>query len=151
LCTPVAVAGDDAPVAILERGWVREARSEADPRRRLELIVRGVCTIAARAAPLMEVLRDAAAVEPEMRALLEERHRRRYETQKAMVEVLLAGRSVRSPLTLRQAADVFFALVGHDMYRLFVLRRGWTVRAWQAWLVDSLDRELFQDAHPART
>jgi hypothetical protein len=78
---------------------------------------------------------------------MEERHRRRYESQKVMVDALVAGRSLRSPLTRRQAADVFFVLVGHDMYRLFVVQRGWTVAAWQAWLVDSLDRELFHEEH----
>lgn len=147
----VVVAGDDAPLAILERSWVHEATSEADPRHQLELIVRGVTTIAARAAPLMEVLRDAAAVEPEMRAVLDDRYRRRYESQAAMVELIAVGRPLRAGLTPARAADIFFVLVGHDMYQLFVLRRGWTVTAWREWLVECVERELFGAAAPPRS
>jgi AcrR family transcriptional regulator len=136
-------AGDDSPVAVLERSWVRKAAGEPDPRHRLELTVRGVTAIAARAAPLMEVLRDAAAVEPEMRVVLDERHRRRHESQSVMVEALIAGRSLRSGLTPRRAADIFFALVGHDMYRLLVRQRGWSVSAWQRWVIASVEHDLF--------
>lgn len=139
----VVIAGDDSPVAVLDRQWVRNATGEGDPRRRLELIVRGVTAIAARAAPLMEVLRDAAAVEPGLRVVLDERHRRRYESQRVMVDALIGGRSLRPPLTPRRAADIFFALVGHDMYRLLVRQRGWSISAWQRWVVEGLERDLF--------
>jgi AcrR family transcriptional regulator len=142
----VVIAGDDAPVPVLERAWMREASSETDPRRRLVLVVRGVTAIAARASPLMEVLRDAAAVEPEMRSVMLERHRRRYESQEVMVKALATGRPLRTAMTPSRAADIFFALVGHDLYRLLVLERGWTLAAWQRWLVDNLERELFDEA-----
>ena len=142
----VVIAGDDAPVPVLERAWMREASSETDPRRRLVLVVRGVTAIAARASPLMEVLRDAAAVEPEMRSVMVERHRRRYESQEVMVKALATGRPLRAGMTPSRAADIVFALVGHDLYRLLVLERGWTLAAWQRWVVDNLERELFDDA-----
>ena len=146
----VVTAGDDAPISVLDRPWVDEARQEPDPRRRLDLVVRGVSTIAARAAPLMEVLRDAAAVEPEMRALVAERYRRRHESQSALVGLLAADRPLRSGLTHAVAADVFFALVGHDIYQLLVVGRGWTISAWQDWLVEAVERELFDDTAPNR-
>src|SRR3984893_680815 len=41
----VTLAGDDEPIAVLERSWVTEAKQEPDPRRRLELIVRGASAI----------------------------------------------------------------------------------------------------------
>jgi len=142
----VAVAGDDGPEAVLARPWVSEARREPDCRRRLELVVRGVTTIAARAAPLMEVLRDAAAIERDMGDIVVERYRRRYQSQSAMVDFVTANCPLRPGLTHTRAADIFYALVGHDMYQLLVEGRGWTISMWQDWLVQTLERELFDDA-----
>jgi len=146
----VTLAGDDAPIAVLERAWVNEARQEPDPGRRLDLIVRGASTIAARVAPLREVLRDAAAVEPGLRALIAEDHRRRHQSQTALVELLADNHRLRSPLTPENAADVFFALVSSETYQLLVLRRGWTTSEWQDWLVDTIERELFDTASKAQ-
>jgi hypothetical protein len=52
---------------------------------------------------------------------------------------------VGAALTPSRAADIFFAVVGHVMYRLLVLGRGSTVAAWQSWLVDNLEHELFDE------
>ena len=63
-----AVVGDDAPVGILGRDWLVEARAERDPRRVIELWTaygRGIMT---RVGPIMRVVRDAAVVDPDMAA-----------------------------------------------------------------------------------
>lgn len=36
----VSIAGDDAPVPILERSWVQELKDEPDPRRRAPILAR---------------------------------------------------------------------------------------------------------------
>ena len=62
----VAAVGDDEPVAMLDRPWLEEARTEPDPRRVVALWVgygRGVIT---RVGPIMRVVGDAAVVDPEM-------------------------------------------------------------------------------------
>ena len=64
----VAAVGDDEPVAMLDRPWLEEARAEPDPRRVIALWTgygRGIVT---RVGPIMRVVRDAAAVDPEMAA-----------------------------------------------------------------------------------
>jgi AcrR family transcriptional regulator len=60
----VAIAGDDAPVPILERSWVKELRAEEDPGRRLRLLARNGRLILERTAPVYEVLRGAAPPTP---------------------------------------------------------------------------------------
>jgi hypothetical protein len=103
-----------------------------------------------RVAPLREVLRDAAAVEPGLRALIAEDHRRRHQSQTELVELLADHHRLRSPLTPESAADVFFALVSSETYQLLVVRRGWTTSEWQDWLVDTIERELFDTASKAQ-
>src|SRR6476469_5954018 len=61
----VAAVGDDEPVALLERPWVNERRSEPDPRRVVALWVANSRTIYARIGPIMHVVRDSAATDPD--------------------------------------------------------------------------------------
>jgi len=70
----VSLAGDDAPVPVLARGWVRELREEPDPRRRLQIVARNGRMILERVTPIYEVLGEAAAAEPEI-ASLSARHK----------------------------------------------------------------------------
>jgi AcrR family transcriptional regulator len=138
------IAGDHEQVAVLDREWVTRARRQRDPQQQLRLIVTGACEIAARTAPIKEVMRDAAATEPSVRDLVREDHQRRRRTQEALVRLLAEHRPLRPGLDVDHAVDTFFALVNSDTYRLLVGYRGWTPAQWQAWLVDLLERELFQ-------
>ena len=67
----MAIAGDDAPVPILERSWVPELRAEGDPGWRLRLLARNGRLILERTASVYEVLRSAAA-DPEIASLWEQ-------------------------------------------------------------------------------
>jgi AcrR family transcriptional regulator len=137
------VAGDGEPQAVLDREWVARARREPNQRRQLQIIVGGAAAIAARTAKLKEVVRDAAASEPSVRELMAEDHRRRHETQTALVSILVAGRALRRGLTRARAVDTFFALVNSATYDLLVVHRGWTFEQWARWLVQVIERELF--------
>src|SRR5664279_2090018 len=57
----VAAVGDDEPVALLDRPWLEKIRAEPDPHRVIALWVHTSRTIFARIAPIMRVVRDAAA------------------------------------------------------------------------------------------
>ena len=70
-------------LAVLDRDWVDDARREKNRGRQLGLIVEGASQIAARTAPLKEILRDAAATEAAARELIREDHERRHRTQRA--------------------------------------------------------------------
>lgn len=140
----VTIAGDDAPLAVVERDWVADASREQDHRRRLQLIVEGACRIAARTAALKEVIRDAAATEPAARDLVRQDHDRRYRTQEHLVDLLLEHRSLRPGIDRRRAVDTFFALVNSATYDLLVTQRGWTINDWRDWIVDLIERECFE-------
>lgn len=140
----VTIAGDDAPLAVVERDWVADATREQDPRRRLQLIVEGACRIAARTAALKEVIRDAAATEPRARDLMHQDHERRYRTQEHLVDLLLEDHRLRPGIDRRRAVDTFFAVVNSATYDLLVTQRDWTIESWQRWIVDLIERECFE-------
>jgi AcrR family transcriptional regulator len=139
----ITVAGDDTPLAVLDRDWVADARREKNRRRQLRLIVEGASQIAARTAPLKEVLRDAAATEAAARELIREDHERRYRTQEGLVDLLIENRQLRAGIDRRRAVDTFFALVNSATYELLVTQQGWTLPEWQDWIADVIERELF--------
>lgn len=141
-----AIAGDATPVAILERDWVADAGRERDRRRRLQLVVEGACRIAARTAPLKEVIRDAAASDPEAREVLRLDHERRRQTQEHLVDVAVGDQDLAPGVDRGRVVDTFFALVNSATYDLLVVQRGWTIEEWQAWVVDVIERVCLDPA-----
>jgi AcrR family transcriptional regulator len=138
-CLDVAIAGDDDPVAVLDRDWVAAAGDEPDPRRRLIAVVTGAAGIAARTAPLKEVMRDAAATEPAIRELVDRDDAQRLATQRALVTIVLAAPPSDDALA------TFYALVNSHSYRLASTQLGWDEAAWRRWLIDVLARQLGLD------
>jgi len=136
----VTIAGDAGPAALLDRDWVRQASRHPDPRHRLALVIRHASQVAARTAPIKEVMRDAAAADPTVRQLLHEDDQRRYLTQQALVDLVVG----EDPGCDRDhAVATFFALVNSHCYQLLATNLGWSPAHWQQWLTSVLDRELF--------
>jgi AcrR family transcriptional regulator len=137
-----AITGDAEPAALLDRDWVKQAARPADPRQRLAMVVRHTSQVAARTAPIKEVMRDAAAGDPAVRQLLHEDDRRRYLTQRALVDQVIGGGSLREGCDLDHAVATFFATVNSHSYQLLAGQLGWSPADWQRWLTEVLGREL---------
>jgi AcrR family transcriptional regulator len=147
----VSIAGDSAPEALLDRDWVKQAGQHPDPHQRLALVVRHASQVAARTAPVKEVMRDAAAADPAVRQLLRQDDERRYLTQQALVDVIIGKSSLRAGCDRAHAVATFFALVNSHSYQLLARQLGWRQADWQHWLTGILDRELFGASEPPGT
>jgi hypothetical protein len=90
-------------------------------------------------------MRDAAATDPGVLELIREDHRRRRETQRALVGLAIGDARLRPGMTLERAADTFFLLVNSDAYRLATSLLGWSHHQWQRWLVDVITRDCLPD------
>jgi hypothetical protein len=106
------------------------------------MVVRHTSQVAARTAPIKEVMRDAAAGDPAVRQLLHEDDRRRYLTQRALVDQVIGGGSLREGCDIDHAVATFFATVNSHSYQLLAGQLGWSPADWQLWLTDVLGREL---------
>ena len=143
----VTVAGDAGPDALLDRDWVSEARQHPDPRRRLAVVVAHASEVAARTAPIKQVMRDAAAADPAVRQMLREDHQRRYLTQQALVDIVIGPGTPRMGRDRENAVASFYALVNSDGYQLLAEQLGWDQARWQRWLVSVLGHELLGTGH----
>jgi AcrR family transcriptional regulator len=138
----VAIAGDDAPVPILERSWVQQLRDQADPQRRLQILARNGRLILERTAPIYEVLRGAAAADPEIASLWEHAKAQRFAGQRELLRILTERAPLRHGLPATTAIDILFAIGSPETYRLLVADRGWSADRFERWYADTLARLL---------
>jgi AcrR family transcriptional regulator len=144
----VAIAGDDAPVPILERPWVRQLRDEGDPRRRLRLLARNGRSILERTAPVYEVLRGAAAADPEIASLWEQAKAQRLAGQRELLGIVTERAPLRHGLPATTATDILFTIGSPETYRLLVVDRGWSADRFERWYADALARLLLRENEP---
>jgi len=140
----ISIAGDDAPVPILERGWVQEMRDEPDPRQRLRTLARNGRMILERVTPLYEVLRGAAAADPQVAALWELNKAQRFAGQRELLGVLTRGDNLREGLTKKIAADILFTIGSPETYRLLVTDRGWSGDRFERWYSETVAQLLLR-------
>lgn len=88
---------------------------------------------------LMELLRGASVLAPEFKELEQEREKRRYDRQGESVKKMVEEQSLTKNLTLEKARDILWAMTGRDLYRMFVIERGWTSDAYEEWLSQTLE------------
>ena len=90
----------------------------------------------------MELLRGAAMLAPEFKKLEKEREERRYKRLEASVKKRAKENALLKGLTLKKAHDILWAFTGRDMYRMFVIERGWTSDEYEQWLAQLLIKSL---------
>ena len=139
----VSIAGDEEPVPILERDWVRQMRAEPDGERRLTILAENGAAILGRWSPIHEILRGAADTDPEIAAMLDRHKSERLVGQRALLAIVARRLPLRDGLTARSAADVLFAVGSPETYRLLVVDRGWSAARFKAWYRDALRTLLF--------
>ena len=127
----LAAVGDDEPVPLMERPWVREIQRETDPARIIVLWLATGRAILDRIAPLMRVVRGATGTDPEVAA---QWHANQAQTRMAhgFLAELLAGRGALRPgLDAELARDIAFVLSNAETYLQFTDICGWTPDEWQ--------------------
>lgn len=137
-----SIAGDDAPVPVLDREWVQGLSNEAEPARRLEALARNGRLILERMAPIYGVLVGAAAADPEIAELLRRYKDQRFEAQGQLLRLLTRGSRLRKGLSAKTATDIMFAIGSPVTYRLLVGDRGWSAVRFERWYAETLGRLL---------
>ena len=127
----VAAVGDDEPVPLLERPWLKQIQQETEPRRIIQLWLANSRQILHRVAPLMRVMRGATGTDPELAAQWET-NQQQTRTAYALLAQLLAGRDALKPgVDIDQARDIAFTITNVETYLQFTYVCGWTPDQWQ--------------------
>jgi AcrR family transcriptional regulator len=121
-----------------ERRSDRMQASENDPRQ----IIRGwgvlTMEVAPRVAPVLLLVRDAAASDPELARLQAEMDAARLTRMTHNARTLLKGGHLRRGITLDEAADVLWTYSSPELYEMLVIRRGWAVERYGRFIADAM-------------
>lgn len=133
-----AVAGDDAPIPVLERPHVRAALSEPDARRILRDFATSIVEVMGRTAALAQVLESAAGLDAELRALNTDWRAQRQRGMAFLAALLEERGALRPDLTVDEVTDVLWLLNDSAVYHRFVVEQRWSPARYEAWLADTL-------------
>jgi len=137
-----AVAGDDEPVPTLQRSWARATLDEPDPIKQLHRQVAGAADIYERAAPLLDVVRSAAATDPDLAEAWRTNLDQRRTVQHAFTTALATKTPLTAGLDIDRAADIVLAVLSPEIYLLLVQIRSWSTDQWQQWATNALIQQL---------
>jgi AcrR family transcriptional regulator len=139
-----SLAGE-GPVAAPRRSDDMQA-AEHDP----HTIVRHWGTLSTEVAPLVApvhlLIRDAAATDPEMAALLRDSDRQRRERMRHNARTLADRGYLKPGITLEDATDVMWTYSSPELYELLVIRCGWNLARYGRFLAESMAAALLPEA-----
>jgi AcrR family transcriptional regulator len=134
--------GDQDDVPVGERAWYREVLEEPDPERQLRLNARNSRAVKSRMGSLLDVLRSAAAVDPEIKALWDRMQTEFHENQRVIVELLHAKHALKPELDVDRATDILWTLNHPGVWQLLTVERGWTPEEYERWFADTASAQL---------
>jgi AcrR family transcriptional regulator len=139
----VALVGDDEPVPFPLRPASLAVRAEPEPKRFLAGYAGLVVDINSRLAPIYEAVRGAASADPEVRDVFEAiGTERRTGAGNVIRDLLAKGATLGDGLDADAAADILWVLIDAGLYHLLVHRRHWSRKRFQAWLAETMQRQL---------
>jgi AcrR family transcriptional regulator len=109
---------------------------EKDPRQIIRTWGRLTSEVAPRVAPILLLIRTAAATDAEMARLLSETDQQRLQRMRHNARAL-AGH-LTPGVSARAAAEIMWTYSSPDLYDLLVLRRGWPVERYGRFIADSM-------------
>ena len=116
--------------------------TEPDPRRIIETWGRLTAEVAPRVAPILLLLRAAAASDPEVQSLLDEMDDDRLRRMTLNARRLRDAGHLRKGIALSEAADVLWTYSAPELYELLVLRRRWSRKRYGSFVSDAMIARL---------
>ena len=137
------IGGDDADVPVLDRAGPQAMRAETDQRRQIALFADGLLAQLERIRPLDDVLRSAAAVDPDIAALREDLQ---LGQRRAAMTAVAGWIAVRGPLRggmpVEEAGAVLWTLTSPEVHHMLRVDWGWPPERYERWLQTTLERSL---------
>jgi AcrR family transcriptional regulator len=133
---------EDDTVPVGRQPWYREVLEEPDPERQLRLNMRNSLSVKTRAGAMLEVIRDAASVDPDIGALWARIQTEFHDNQREVVQSIADKDALAPGLDVATATDILWSLNHPSLYALLVSQRGWSPERYEQWLGDLLCERL---------
>ncbi|MGD9954924.1 MAG: TetR/AcrR family transcriptional regulator [Candidatus Nanopelagicales bacterium] len=139
----VTIGGDESDVKVLDRPGPQAMRQETDQRRQIAMLAQGMSEQLERVRPLDDILRSAAAVDVDARALRDDLQlRQRREAMRQVVSWIAAHGELRNGISVESAADVVWTVTSPEVHQMLRDQCGWDADAYLVWLRGTLESAL---------
>jgi AcrR family transcriptional regulator len=138
----IAVAGDDEPVAIMDRSWVAAINAEPDIARKLRLYSDHLVASMPRTAPILLLARAAATLDADVAVVWQQLQDERLVGMTAFAGHLAGTGLLGVELTQDDVRDVLWTFNSVSIYELLVLERGWAPDRYGRFVADALTGAL---------
>ena len=127
-----SVTGDDEPVPITERAEAQAVAAEPDRRRRAKLDAALSRAITERVAPIVRVVAEAAASDPELAGVMEAVKAARRDEMIASAQIIAGPDGLR--VDDEEAAATLYVLYSPQVADMLMRDYGWSPERYEAWL-----------------
>jgi AcrR family transcriptional regulator len=139
----IAIGGDDEDTPLLEREDPQAVRAATDQHEQIRLFAAGMTAQLDRVQPLNELLRSAAAVEPEIATLRDDLHQRQRRFAMNMVASWIAANGpLRDDMSTDDAGAIIWTLAGPEVHGALTRDCGWSSARFRDWLRQMLTAAL---------
>jgi AcrR family transcriptional regulator len=149
-CIDAAIAGDDEPVAMLERDWTLRAEAATDLAGFVVLAASVLAPAQARSAALVLAVFEGGRSDPDLAELATRLTEQRAVMATWLIEQLQRRQPLRTGLTKQEAIDTVWVLLDPAVYERLTHHRAQSLANYERWIADSIIRLLF-DQKPQRT
>ncbi len=133
-------------VPVPERAKPRAVARETDQRKQIRMFAQVVGDNLRGAAPISEIMVDAARTEPEIERVLGKLSKARLEHTKLFVAQLRGNGELRAGLEAETARDIVWTLTSPEVFLLLTRERGWSKEQYADWLAETLIHALLRQA-----
>jgi AcrR family transcriptional regulator len=130
----VSIVGDDEPVPMLQREFVRRNMAKPDPRKRLLDYGMHLAEVGPRSGPLQLVVRDARAVDDAAAEVWQRLESERLTGMTAFARHIRDQGQLRNGVSVEEARDVLWLHNSVELWDLLVNRRKWTNERFGRWV-----------------
>jgi AcrR family transcriptional regulator len=134
----VAIVGDDQPVPMLAREFVRRNMAEPDPVRKLISYGEHLAIVSPRTCPISLVVREAAGTDTGAAQVWEQLQAERLTGMTAFAGHLHSGGWLRADVELTEARDVLWLHNSVELWDLLVRQRNWSYERYGRWIGNQL-------------
>lgn len=131
----IAIGGDDEDIALLAREDPQAVRAASDQHEQIRLFAAGMTAQLDRVRPLNDLMRSAAAVEPEIATLRDDLHQRQRRFAMNTVASWIAGNGpLRDRMGAEDAGAIIWTLASPEVHRALTQDCGWSSERFHDWL-----------------
>jgi AcrR family transcriptional regulator len=130
----LAIRGDDSEAQLQDRKNFQGILTAVDPDTLLDRHADLAAAVQRRSWDVMEIARGAAASDPAIAEIYEQRLHARRKNQRAVARRLAELGALPEGTSVETVTDLLWLYTSHEIYRMLVIERKWSTSRYRAWL-----------------